>query len=100
MRILEFHQAGTRDTSYSLEQSECLLKSSNGDCVKVGNKKAVVIFSKSSCCICHIIKTLICNVGANPTIYELDEHPEGQKIEKELKSLGFKPSVPAVFIGQ
>ncbi|GJR95216.1 monothiol glutaredoxin-S2-like protein [Tanacetum coccineum] len=62
--------------------------------------KAVVIFSKSSCCICHSVRTLICSFGANPTVYELDEHPEGQKIEKELKALGCKPSVPAVFIGQ
>ncbi|GKG19625.1 monothiol glutaredoxin-S2-like protein, partial [Tanacetum coccineum] len=59
--------------------------------------KAVVIFSKSSCCICHSVRTLICSFGANPTVYELDKHPEGQKIEKELKALGCKPSVPAVF---
>nr|GEV42334.1 monothiol glutaredoxin-S2-like [Tanacetum cinerariifolium] len=62
--------------------------------------KAVVIFSKSSCCICHSVKTLICSFGANPTVYELDEHPEGKQIEKELKALGRKPCVPAVFIGQ
>nr|GEW27213.1 RNA-directed DNA polymerase, eukaryota [Tanacetum cinerariifolium] len=46
------------------------------------------------------VRTLICSFGANPTVYELDEHPEGQKIEKELKALGCKPSVPAIFIGQ
>ncbi|KAJ0742698.1 putative thioredoxin-disulfide reductase [Helianthus annuus] len=62
--------------------------------------RAVVIFSKSSCCICHSIKTLICSFGANPTVYELDERPDGQQIEKELIALGCKPSVPAVFIGQ
>ncbi|CAH1429091.1 unnamed protein product [Lactuca virosa] len=62
--------------------------------------KAVVIFSKSSCCICHSIRTLICSFGANPTVYELDEHPDGQIIERELKALGCKPCTPAVFIGQ
>nr|KAJ0188846.1 hypothetical protein LSAT_V11C900456770 [Lactuca sativa] len=62
--------------------------------------KAVVIFSKSSCCICHSIRTLICSFGANPTVYELDEHPDGQLIERELKALGCKPCTPAVFIGQ
>ncbi|KAI3506669.1 hypothetical protein L1887_21232 [Cichorium endivia] len=62
--------------------------------------KAVVIFSKSSCCICHSIKTLICSFGANPTVYELDEHPDGQLIERELKSLGCKLCAPTVFIGQ
>nr|KAJ0187176.1 hypothetical protein LSAT_V11C900456760 [Lactuca sativa] len=62
--------------------------------------KAVVIFSKSSCCICHSIRTLICSFGANPTVYELDEHPDGQLIERELKALGCKPCIPSVFIGQ
>nr|XP_043637186.1 monothiol glutaredoxin-S2-like [Erigeron canadensis] len=62
--------------------------------------KAVVIFSNSSCCMSHSIRTLICSFGANPTVYELDEHPEGPQIEKELKALGRKPCVPAVFIGQ
>ncbi|KAJ0512756.1 putative thioredoxin-disulfide reductase [Helianthus annuus] len=64
------------------------------------NERSVVIFSKNSCCMCHTIKTLISSFGANPTVYELDEHPKGHQIEKELKGLGFKPSVPAVFIGQ
>ncbi|KAD3338201.1 hypothetical protein E3N88_33722 [Mikania micrantha] len=64
------------------------------------NKRPVVIFSKSSCCMCHTIKTLISNFGANPTVYELDEHPDGKQLEKELRGLGCKPSVPAVFIGE
>ncbi|GKF40389.1 monothiol glutaredoxin-S2-like protein [Tanacetum coccineum] len=64
------------------------------------NDRSVVIFSKSSCYLSHTIKTLISSFGANPTVYELDEHPKGQQIEKEIKGLGCKPSVPAVFIGQ
>nr|GEW41133.1 monothiol glutaredoxin-S2-like [Tanacetum cinerariifolium] len=42
----------------------------------------------------------VASFGANPIVYELDEHPEGKQIEKELKALGCKPSVLAVFIGQ
>ncbi|KAF5820413.1 putative thioredoxin-disulfide reductase [Helianthus annuus] len=64
------------------------------------SERPVVIFSKSSCCMCHTIKTLISNFGANPTVYELDEHPDGKRLEKELRGLGCKPSVPAVFIGE
>ncbi|XP_071738307.1 monothiol glutaredoxin-S2-like isoform X1 [Rutidosis leptorrhynchoides] len=64
------------------------------------NERSVVIFSKSSCCMSHTIKTLISSFGANPTVYELDELQKGQQIEKELKALGCKPSIPAVFIGQ
>ena len=62
--------------------------------------RSVVVLSKGSCCLSHTIKTLISSFGANLTVYELDEHPKGQQIEKELKGLGCKPSVPAVFIGQ
>nr|GEV88904.1 monothiol glutaredoxin-S2-like [Tanacetum cinerariifolium] len=64
------------------------------------NERSVVIFSKSSCCMSHTIKTLVSSFGANATVYELDEHPKGQQLEKELKGLGCTPSVPAVFIGQ
>ena len=63
-------------------------------------EKPVVIFSKNSCCMSHTIKTLIYSFGANPTVYELDEHPNGPQLEKELKALGHKTSVPAVYIGQ
>lgn len=66
----------------------------------LGAEYPVVIFSKSSCSMSHSIKTLICSFGANPTVYEIDEHPNGQQMERELKGLGRKPSVPAVFIGQ
>lgn len=68
--------------------------------LKLGAEYPVVIFSKSSCCMCFSIKTLICNFGANPTVYELDELPTGQQMDKELKALGRKPSVPAIFIGK
>ncbi|KAM7495909.1 hypothetical protein LguiA_020323 [Lonicera macranthoides] len=60
----------------------------------------VVIFSKSTCCMSHTIKTLISSFGANPTVYELDELPNGQQMERELRAMGRKPSVPAVFIGR
>jgi glutaredoxin 3 len=63
-------------------------------------EKPVVIFSKSSCCMSHSIKSLIRRFGANPTVYELDRIPNGQQIERALVQLGFGQSVPAVFIGQ
>ncbi|KAB2616212.1 monothiol glutaredoxin-S6-like [Pyrus ussuriensis x Pyrus communis] len=64
-------------------------------------EKPVVIFSKSTCCMSHTIKTLISSYGANPTVYELDEMTNGQAIERTLvQELSCEPSVPAVFIGQ
>ncbi|XP_023907527.1 monothiol glutaredoxin-S1-like [Quercus suber] len=63
-------------------------------------EKPVVIFSKSSCCMSHSINSLICSFGANSTVYELDQIPNGRQIERALLQLGCQPSVPAVFIGQ
>ncbi|KAJ1435698.1 Thioredoxin-like superfamily [Sesbania bispinosa] len=62
--------------------------------------KPVVIFSKSTCCMGHSVKVLICSFGANPTVIELDKIANGQQIERALVQLGCRPSVPAVFIGQ
>ncbi|KAL0431550.1 UNVERIFIED_CONTAM: Glutaredoxin-C5 [Sesamum radiatum] len=33
----------------------------------------VVIFSRSTCFMCHAAKRLFCSMGVNPTVYELDE---------------------------
>ncbi|KAH0683211.1 hypothetical protein KY290_021799 [Solanum tuberosum] len=68
--------------------------------MKLGGESPVVIFTKSNCCISHSIETLIRSFGANPTIYELDELPNGMEMERALVELGCKPSVPAVFIGK
>ncbi|KAG6503408.1 glutaredoxin-C1-like [Zingiber officinale] len=68
--------------------------------MKLASQKAVVIFSQSSCCMCHTIKRLLCELGVNPAIYELDEEPRGREMEKALvKLLGRSPPVPAVFVG-
>ncbi|GER24770.1 glutaredoxin family protein [Striga asiatica] len=63
--------------------------------------KPVVIFGKSNCCISHTIKTLICSFGANPTVYELDEMPNGQQLELAILAFsGQQKSLPAVFVGK
>ncbi|KAL3508058.1 hypothetical protein ACH5RR_033440 [Cinchona calisaya] len=66
----------------------------------LASQNAVVIFSKSSCYMCHAIKRLFYEQGASPMIYEIDEIPNGKEIEWALIRLGCNnPSVPAVFIG-
>ncbi|XP_051131525.1 monothiol glutaredoxin-S1-like [Andrographis paniculata] len=62
--------------------------------------KAVVIFSKSTCGMSHAVKTLISSFGANPTVYEVDELPEGHQLEKALLSQRKVSSFPVVYIGQ
>ncbi|XP_009629061.1 monothiol glutaredoxin-S2 [Nicotiana tomentosiformis] len=63
-------------------------------------EKPVVIFSKSSCCMSHTIKSLFCDLGVHPAVHELDEMQRGgREIEAALSRLGCNPTVPAVFIG-
>lgn len=61
---------------------------------------AVVIFSMSTCCMCHAVKRLFCGMGVNPTVYEIDEDPRGNDLEATLsRLLGGASAVPVVFIG-
>ncbi|KAI4369578.1 hypothetical protein MLD38_018003 [Melastoma candidum] len=66
---------------------------------KMVKEKPVVIFSKSTCCMTHTIKTLFSDFGASVTVYELDEMPKGKEVEQDLARMGYNPPVPVVFIG-
>ncbi|KAF3786285.1 Glutaredoxin-C1 [Nymphaea thermarum] len=67
---------------------------------RLASRSAVVIFSDSSCCMCHAVKSLFCGMGVSPTVYELDEDPRGKEIERALaRLLGTPQPLPAVFIG-
>lgn len=66
---------------------------------KISSQKAVVIFSKSTCCMCHAIKRLFYEQGVSPLIHEVDEDSRGKEMEWALMKLGCSPAVPAVFIG-
>jgi len=67
----------------------------------LASESAVVIFSKSSCCMCHTIKRLFSELGVKTVVHEIDEEPNGKEIEKALSRLLGRscPPVPAVFIG-
>ncbi|KAL6978426.1 Glutaredoxin-C11 [Sarracenia purpurea var. burkii] len=67
--------------------------------IDLATKKAAVIFTKSTCCMCHSIKALFYELGASPAIHELDQDAGGREMEKALQRLGCHPAVPAVFIG-
>ncbi|KAJ0977639.1 hypothetical protein J5N97_013113 [Dioscorea zingiberensis] len=68
--------------------------------MRLASQRAVVIFSVSTCCMCHTMKRFFCELGVNPYIHELDEDPKGREIERALaKLLGRNPPVPVVFIG-
>ncbi|KAA8543148.1 hypothetical protein F0562_021357 [Nyssa sinensis] len=65
----------------------------------LASRKAAVIFTQSSCFMCHSIKTLFYELGASPAIHELDQDTRGKEMEWALRDLGCNPAVPAVFIG-
>ncbi|KAJ3702043.1 hypothetical protein LUZ61_005748 [Rhynchospora tenuis] len=67
---------------------------------KIASQRAVVVFSKSSCCMSHTVARLLIDLGVNPSVHELDEDPRGREMERALaKLLGHTSAVPAVFIG-
>ncbi|KAK7321588.1 hypothetical protein VNO77_32386 [Canavalia gladiata] len=51
----------------------------------------VIIFTRSSCCMCHVMKKLLATIGVNPTVIELDDH--------EIAALSLSDPTPALFIG-
>ncbi|XP_071720659.1 glutaredoxin-C13-like [Rutidosis leptorrhynchoides] len=64
------------------------------------SENGVVIFTKSTCCLCYSVTILFQELRVNPVVYEIDQDPEGREIEKALPKQGrSSPTVPAVFIG-
>ncbi|KAJ9543299.1 hypothetical protein OSB04_023006 [Centaurea solstitialis] len=59
------------------------------------SENGVVIFTKSTCCLCYAVTILFQELRVNPVVYEVDQDPEGREMEKALP----KKAVPAVFIG-
>ena len=66
---------------------------------RLASEKGVVIFTKSSCCLCYAVNILFQELGVNPVVHEIDHDPEGREMEKALLRLGCTAPVPAVFIG-
>jgi len=69
--------------------------------MKLASERAVVVFTLSSCCMCHTVTRLMADLGVNALVHELDSDPRGKDMERALhKMLGGRGSaVPAVFIG-
>ncbi|XP_010559013.1 PREDICTED: monothiol glutaredoxin-S10, partial [Tarenaya hassleriana] len=55
---------------------------------RLASQRAVVIFSKSTCCMSHAIKRLFYEQGVSPTIHEIDQEVWGKDIEWALARLG------------
>lgn len=66
--------------------------------MRVVSENGVVIFSKSSCCMCYAVCVLFQELGVDPMVFAVDQDPDGQEMERSLVRLGCSPTVPAVFI--
>uniref|UniRef100_A0A0E0D144 Glutaredoxin domain-containing protein n=1 Tax=Oryza meridionalis TaxID=40149 RepID=A0A0E0D144_9ORYZ len=71
---------------------------------RLASESAVVVFSVSSCCMCHAVKRLFCGMGVHPAVHELDLDPRGRDLERALARLvggggAAAAVVPVVFIG-
>ncbi|KAL3498643.1 hypothetical protein ACH5RR_041375 [Cinchona calisaya] len=65
------------------------------------SENPVIIFSRSSCCMCHVMKRLLAAVGVHPTVIELDDEevdalPAGRDNDGGDDDGG---GAPALFIG-
>jgi glutaredoxin 3 len=71
---------------------------------RLASESAVVVFSVSTCCMCHAVKRLFCGMGVHPTVHELDLDPRGRELERALACLlgasgATAAAAPVVFIG-
>ncbi|XP_074365226.1 glutaredoxin-C13-like [Apium graveolens] len=67
--------------------------------MRVTSENGVVIFSKTTCCLCYAVNILFHELKVEPVVHEIDQDPEGREIEKALLRMGCNnPAVPAVFI--
>ncbi|WOG84952.1 hypothetical protein DCAR_0104138 [Daucus carota subsp. sativus] len=63
---------------------------------------AVVVFTISGCCMCHVVKQLLFSLGVGPTVVELDREAAGPDVLGFLSRIageGQQNAVPAVFVG-
>ncbi|XP_043708253.1 glutaredoxin-C13-like [Telopea speciosissima] len=67
--------------------------------MRLASEKGVVMFSKSSCCMCYSVNILFHELCVNLMVHELDHDPEGREMERALMRMGCSTSVPTVFIG-
>ncbi|XP_052178146.1 glutaredoxin-C9-like [Diospyros lotus] len=69
------------------------------------SENAVIVVSRRGCCMSHVVKRLLQGLGANPAVYDVEEHEE-DGVVKDLEGIagpgeGFdrRLQFPAVFIG-
>ncbi|XP_050124270.1 glutaredoxin-C6-like [Malus sylvestris] len=59
----------------------------------------VIIFSRNSCCMCHVMKKLLATIGVHPTVIELDDDEIAALPHDDQEQQQACNTPPAVFIG-
>ncbi|CAI9784873.1 unnamed protein product [Fraxinus pennsylvanica] len=71
------------------------------------SENPVIIFSRSSCCMCHVMKRLLSTIGVHPTVIELEEDEIGALNNNQVADSapeggdggGGSGGAPALYIG-
>ncbi|XP_022850876.1 monothiol glutaredoxin-S2-like [Olea europaea var. sylvestris] len=79
----------------------------NSGITKLVAENPVVVFARSGCCMCHVIKLLLQGHGVNPTIFDINEQNEAATIDEFSKIIDNPeeiadrppPPFPTVFVG-
>ena len=60
----------------------------------------MIVFGRSGCCMCHVVKRLLLGLGVNPLVVAVDDRREVAAIA-ELAGIGSSgdPQFPSVFVG-
>lgn len=99
---VEKHLAGIASDSSTSSSDEMKMKTIYEKIRYLVSGNAVVVFTISGCCMCHVVKQLLFSLGVGPTVVELDREAAGLEIHGFLSQIageGQQHPVPAVFVG-
>ncbi|XP_050215540.1 glutaredoxin-C6 [Mercurialis annua] len=100
----------TSNSSSSSSLSIDAVESAETKIQRLISEHPVIIFSRSACCMCHVMKNLLSTIGVHPTVIELDDHeisalppppiPHDNNIDHDSNSARNSSNIaPSVFIG-
>ncbi|CAH2062624.1 unnamed protein product [Thlaspi arvense] len=67
---------------------------------KLVAENAVIVFGRSGCCMCHVVRRLLLGHGVNPPVVEVEEAEEAAIVDELSKISGEALQFPAVFVGE
>ncbi|CAN1217522.1 GRXC6 [Linum perenne] len=90
----------TTTSSSSASLSIDAVESAEDRIQRLISENPVIIFSRSSCSMCHVMKKLLATIGVNPTVIELEDHEiSALPLPPPTKHASRNQMAPAVFIG-